>query len=227
MSDMTPSFLNKQGAQEPGAAVSKRLVAALGLAILVFAVFYLVSPNWPWQTPVSDDDGFVTRVDIARLSAEKVEGDAAPVIFVHAKNSSKRPAKAITLALSGNNADSQLLPIRRAKDPLHAGVSLEPGQELKIPVVSVADFLAAFQSKCPGCYFLGVGPTAAMPVELTAQLCSGILEKGRSCHLEYSIVPIALARQFKTVFGESVSGGKTVFVYLSRNFKTEYSVPKT
>ena len=214
-----------QERRESGSVPSKRLLAALILAAVMFSVFYLVSPNWPWQAPVSDDTGLVTRVDLGRISIEKGAGDAGPVIAVHAKNSSKSRASEISLGFSGG-VDTQLLAMKAPKDALHADAALKPGQELDIPVVSVQQFLAAFQSKCSGCYFLGVGETVTMPTEIAAALCKEVLQKGRSCHLEFSIVPIFLTRQFKTPFGDSVSGAKPVFVYLSRSVKTEYSVPK-
>lgn len=214
-----------QKGRESGRAPSRHFLAALILSAVVFAVFYLVSPNWPWQAPVMDDTGLVTRVDIRRITIENGTGDAGPIISAHAKNSSKSRALEISLGFS-SDVDTQLLAMKRSKDSSGTDSSLQPGQESIIPVVSVTEFLAAFQSKCSGCYFLGVGTVAAMPTEITATLCKAVLEKGRSCHLEYSIVPIFLTRQFKTAFGDSVSGGKTVFVYLSRSFKTEYPVPK-
>lgn len=214
-----------EGPQEIGSGPSKRLMAALILAALVFAVFYLVSPNWPWQAPVSNDTGLVTRVDLEQISIEKGRADVGPVIAVHAKNSSQSRATDVFLGF-GDGADSQLLPMKAPKAPLHIATSLQPGQESVIPVVPVAEFLASFQSKCSGCYFLGVGTALAMPTEITASLCKVVLEKGRSCHLEYTIVPIVLTRRFNTAYGDQISGGKTVFVYLSRNVRTEYLVPK-
>lgn len=214
-----------QEGREPGPVPSKHLLVALLLFVVMLSLFYLVSPNWPWQKPVSEETGLVTRVDVGRILIEKGAGDVEPVIAVHVTNSSKSRASEISLGFSGG-VDTQLLAIKVPKGSLQADAALRPGEKSVIPVVSVQQFLSAFQSKCSGCYFLGVGVAVTMPTEITAALCKEVLQKGRSCHLEFSIVPIFLTRQFKTPFGDSVSGEKPVFVYLSRSVKTEFSVPK-
>ena len=196
---------------------------AVSLICLVLLIAYPLPPISFWQPEVSTETGYITRVDLVRLSLEKPSEDEELFVTVNLKNSSKSSAQAVLIGFRSGEED---LRFSKPKTLQNAGVLLEPAQEQKFPVAPLSEFLSAFQSKCPGCFFLGISKEVNMPVDMTVKLCKESLEKGRPCRMEYSIFPITVVKQFTTVSGDKFSGGQTVFVYLSRTTKAEYVVPK-
>jgi hypothetical protein len=195
-----------------------------GIVTLICLVLVIILPRF--QSGVTAESGLITRVDLVRLSVEKLPGDDRLFVTAHLKNASKSNAQAISFGLRDEGGDLQFSLSESSTSSRGAGVFLEPAQELIIPLAPLSEFLTVFQSKCPGCYFLGLGKEVNMPAALIPPLCGGLLEKGKKCHIEYSIFPIFIAKHFTTVSGEKFSGGHPVFVYFSRDTKTEYVVPK-
>ena len=193
------------------------------IGALICLVVIMLIPRF--ESEVSNESGYITRVDLLRLSVEKMPGDEQPFIVASLNNPSKNVARDVAF---GFRDEGGVLQFSSSKSTAISpgGDTLQPLQALSIPLAPVSEFLAVFQSKCPGCYFLGIGKEAIMPTEMLPRLCKGALEKGRKCSIEYSVFPISITKQFVTVSGETISGGHPVFVYLSRDTTDDFSVPK-
>jgi len=201
---------------------SKRAVAAFVVAGLFLATVLLTNPLTRLQGELPADFGLITRVDLSRVTESPEPDRSEPLVRVHLINSSKIKASGVSIEF-GENFSIQKLPDEKG---ISSRFDLDPGQERTVPAMPLADFLARFQSRCPGCFFLGIGKPPSLPVEITARLCKGKLDKGLSCRLEYSYYPIELRKTFTTAHGEQIVGITPLFVYLSRTDKTAYSVPK-
>ena len=223
---MKLNFLIRQQAERSTPSPNRFLVVLLAFVAMAWAVNYLLAPQWPWQTELSEESGFITRVDLTRVFIEELSADREPAIVVQLVNTSKSSAQAVSLALGETEANVPSAASKMLTTSTEVTFSIDSGQRQKIVVVPLSGLLSMFQSQCPGCFFLGVGKERSIPIDVLGKLCKVFLEKGHSCHMEYDLFPIVLTTKFKAVSGEEFSGKNSVFVYLSRAVRTEYSVPK-
>ena len=200
---------------------SRRAVMACVIIGFFLTAALLTNPLADLQGEVPADFGLITRVEVSRISEETGPDRAEPLIMVHLKNSSRLKASAVSVEI-GDDFSSQKLPDDKK---ILARADLNPGQEQAVPALALTDLLAQFQSRCPGCFFLGIGKTPSMPVDITARLCRMKLEKGKACRLEYSYYPVELRKVFTTAHGETIVGVTPLFVFMSRTEKTAYSAP--
>lgn len=196
---------------------------------LVFAVvLYFVPPT----TPASPTDRVVkddnpTKIELAGISVEQWLGDHEPFVTVYLQNPSRRTAHSVSVKFRQGSFDLSFSPTQTSNLFQRNDISIEAGQTLKIPSAPVSEFLATFNAKCPGCYMLGVGKEANMPISISEEICRPRLNKGLPCQTNYSAYPIGVVKDFETIFGDKVSEMNIVFVYLSPSTATAYAVPKS
>lgn len=216
-----PQFVKKQ-LMLTTTRYSKRVTTLVIGAGLFLMTGLLLKPLSSWQGDVPDDFGWITRVDISSVTESRLASPQESSISVHLKNSSKSKAIGISISFAGDFSNQNIPGEKR----VISLASLGPGEDQSLPVMPVSDFLLGFRSQCPGCFFLGVGKEAAMPIDITARLCKSKLDKRQSCRLEYSYYPFEIRKKFTTVYGDEINGGNTLFAFLSRSEKTDLVVPK-
>lgn len=220
---ITKFFPSKQQKINQSSEQNSRTIGlVVALLFLGLAIAFPLPPLSFLQPEISAGSGLITRVELTNFSLEKGAKDDGLVVMAHLKNTSKSAAQSVSIGfLKGDEVSSFL----QSKGN-NSGVSIESGQEVKFPVVPLSELLVAIQSNCPACFFLGVSKEVKMPVENIAQLCKESFGMGRPCRMEYSYFPIVLEKKFTTVSGDEFSGRNSLFVYLSRSFKTAYPLPK-
>jgi len=198
-----------------------------GVAGVILSVaFYFIPP----ETPPSPADKVLkddnpTKIELVQISIEQWLGDSEPFITIHLDNPSKRTALSVSSNFREGSSDLKFSPTKTSTVFQGAGLSIEPGKTLAIPAAPVSEFLSTFKNKCAGCYMLGIGKEAKMPLSLSEEICHPKLESGGGCYTDYTSYPIAVINHFTTVFGDKESDTNIVFAYLSRNAPTRYRVP--
>ena len=223
---MNPLSLSDGRHKWYSSVIFRRVVVVIAGIGLVLVISLLFAPQLLLGEGAAEKAGLVSRVELVRFDVETLPGDSEPFVTAHLKNNSKSPVKRASMQLKDDVSSFRFSPSKAPITSLKQKVSIGPGEVIVFPIAPLSEFLATFQSSCPGCFFLGTGLQANMAIDLTVKVCQGVLEKGRPCQLEYAYFPLVLAKKFSADYRGLLSGNDTAFVYFSRTVKTKYAVPK-
>lgn len=210
------SSLSRTGPARPRAG----LLLALGVAVAAFVFVQVRAPFWE-----AGDEAvapiYFPRLSLIGFGLAESEGD--PTLVVRLKNTGEAAALEVSVALQ----NVEVSPAGLVQGGDKAGkVSVGPGEEASFDLGRISDHLLQWQATCAGCYFLGLGKSEVMPVEALAGACSELINKGKSCRLDYRLKPATINLRFQTADGLRVEGVRPVFVYLSQTAESSFRIPK-
>jgi len=199
----------------------RSLLVTLGLAVGALVFFVFVPPNW-----LGNPDDAAVVVHVPRVSVvgfELVERDAGLSIVARLKNTGKAAATDVSITLQQAPVPSAVTAKRGAETK---SLSLGPDEEASYDLGLLSEYLLDWQGRCAGCYFLGLGKGAILPVEVIATTCKGLMEKGKQCRLDYRLLPTTVSIRFALSDGVRIEGLRPIFVYLSQTAETPHRIPK-
>ena len=223
---MNPLSLSDGRYKWYSSVIFRRVVVVIAGFGLVFVITLLFAPQLLFGEVAAEKASLVSRVELVKFDVETLPGDSEPFITVHFKNNSESPSRRVSVQLKDGASSFRFPPSKAPISTLNQKASIGPGEVVVFPIAALSEFLATFQSSCPGCFFLGIGLQANMAIDLTVRLCQGALEKGRPCQLEYAYFPLILTKEFSADYWRLLTVDDSAFVYFSRKVKSEYTVPR-
>lgn len=197
------------------------LLAALAVVISIYLLSQWLLSGWRENTDEAGASVYVPRLSL--IGFELVENEGKLSIVARLKNIGKASAINVSVVLQ-----DELVPPEGPAAPGSEAklLTLNPNDEATYDLGLLGAHLLRWQGRCAGCYFLGVGKNAMLPVEVIASSCKGLIDRGKRCHLDYRLLPEILNLRFLLNDGVRIEGRLPIYVYLSQTAETPYRIPK-
>ncbi len=194
---------------------------AVVLGVLV-AMKDLVSPIVAWMelnsAPSAEDRLLAasnpTRVDVESVGIDYWDGLQDPFLTVTFKNSSRLRAHSIKVVTPSLLA--MLKPPTATQQVMTQNVGLEGGDQLLLPVATMADVRRRVAESKPGYTIVGAGTKPNIPAGLALDLCGRNRGEDNRCDAEGASVFVPLSYRFTNPFREEVEVVTGMYLYAAR-----------